>query len=772
MFLPDAPGSVLALGQPGPGWWAAGGAVLLAAWLGWWLRRGSVRRSERSDLHRFLFENAVEGIYENPMEGGFRTANPAMTRILGYSSVEELLRISATQTASIYVRPGRREEFLAELGVREVLTDFESEIRRPDGTTRWISENVRAVRDSAGRLVSIQGFVTDITARKQAEVALRESEERYRGLFLANPHPMWIYDRETLRFLSVNDAAIALYGYTREEFMRMSLPDIRPENEWEYLKNAVRAMQPGPNLPGLFTHRCKDGRLLRVEMTTLVFTAQGRQQVLGIAKDLTERERAQAALHESESRYRLLFENSPLGIVEYDYRSTIAWMDGLRAAGVTDLAAWADAHEEEMTAAMARLPIIGVNAATLRLVGAGTMEEAISNLDRIIQPSAWTMRRQSFLAAWSGRNESEGEMTLVSLDGVPHHVHSHWWVPMVDGRPHHERTPIVLLDLTQTKAAELALAAERERLAVTFRAMAEGVVTTDPEGIVHFINQAATTITGWTAAAAAGRHISEVCTLRHARTGAIVIPPVTAALAAGRVLDLPPQTLLLRRVGGRSMIEGCCAPMRDADGQGVGAVFVLRDVTDRSQLEAELERASKLESVGILAGGIAHDFNNILAVIMGNLTLAQLDPEKSPTADRWLKEAERGALRARDLTQQLLTFAKGGDPIRMAVRLPEVVREAAEFALHGSAVRAEFEMSDELWAADVDRSQIGQVVQNLVINAMQAMRNGGVVRVALKNEELADGQQPPLRAGRYLSLILTDTGAGISPDHLTRNFEP
>ena len=771
-LLSDARWSVLALGQPGPGWLAGGAAVLLAAGLGWWLRRVSVRRGAQDDLHRFLFENAVEGIYENPVEGGFRTANPAMTRILGYGSVEELLRVSAAQTASIYVRPGRRAEFLAQLGSREILTDFESEIRRPDGTTRWISENVRAVRDSVGRLVAIQGFVTDITARKQAEVALRESEERYRGLFLANPYPMWIYDRETLKFLSVNDAAVALYGYAREEFMRMTLPDIRPENEWEYLKNAVRAMQPGPNLPGIFTHRCRDGRLLRVEMTTLVFTAQGREQVLGIAKDLTERERAQAALHESESRYRLLFENSPIGIVEYDYRATIAWMDGLRAAGVTDLAAWAGDHEEEMAAALARLPIIGANAAALRLVAAGTLEELVANLGRIIPPSGWTARRQSFLAAWSGLNESEAEMTLLALDGVPHHVHSHWWIPVVDGRPHYERTPLVLLDLTQTKAAEGALAAERERLAVTFRAMAEGVVTTDPQGIVLFINQAATAITGWTAAAAAGRPISEVCALRHARTGAMITPPVAAALAAGRVLDLPPQTLLLGRLGGRGVVEGCCAPMRDETGQGIGAVLVLRDVTDRSRLEAELERASKLESVGILAGGIAHDFNNILAVIMGNVTLAQLDPDKSPTADRWLQEAERGALRARDLTQQLLTFAKGGDPIRMAVRLPEVVREAAEFALHGTAVRAEFEMPEELWAADVDRSQIGQVVQNLVMNAMQAMRHGGVVRVALRNEELADGQQPPLRAGRYVGLVLSDTGAGISPEHLTRIFEP
>ncbi|MDB6093669.1 MAG: hypothetical protein JWM32_1231 [Verrucomicrobia bacterium] len=758
------------------GWWVAGLSAAAAGALGWWL--GARRKDAPSDdesrrLHQFLFDSAVEGIYENPANGGFRIANPAMARILGYESVEELLRATPAQTASIYVMPDRRSEFLAQVASRDTLTDFESEIRRPDGSTRWISENVRVVRNASGQVAAVQGFVTDITARKQAEGATRESEERYRGLFFANPYPMWIYDRETLRYLSVNDAAVELYGYSREEFATMQLPDMRPATEVETLKHAIRAMQAGRNQPGVFTHRTKDGRLLRIEVTTLVFTGQGREQVLCIARDLTEREKARAALSESESRYRLLFENSPIGIVEYDYRSTVEWMDQLRAQGVTDLEAWAEVNREQWNDRLRSLPLVGINGSALRLLKAGSVEDLPTNLDRLVPESGWAVRRQSFFAAWHGRNESEGEITLHSLDGSIHHVHTHWWVPMLDGKPFYARTPIVLLDLTEERAVERALAAERERLAVTLRAMAEGVVTTDQEGVVLFINQAASAITGWSSSAATGRHISEVCTLRHARTGAIVELPVTAAMAAGRVLDLPSQTVALRRVGGRGMVEGCCAPMQDAAGQGIGAVLVLRDVTERSRLESELERASKLESVGILAGGIAHDFNNILAVVMGNLTLAQLDPatEGTPVV-RWLREAERATLRARDLTQQLLTFAKGGDPVRMAVRLPEVVREAAEFALHGSPVRAEFEIAEDLWAADVDRSQIGQVVQNLAINAMQSMRNGGIIKVALHNAELAEGQQPSLPPGRYLELTLSDTGSGISAEHLARIFEP
>lgn len=881
---------------------AATAVIALLLYLRSLLQRRTSELHASEEQFRRLFEDAVEGIYENPPSGGFRLANPAMARILGFQSAEELMALPPGRVAACYVSPTRRAEFFALLETqRDHVTDFESEIRRPDGTRIWISENVRAIRDPAGRLQYVQGLVTDITARKRAELALRESEDRwrlaveginagiwennlvtgesfysdrskemlgfaphelssrredwiprihpddvhlgriamaehvagdrpyyhvehrfrckdgtykwilsrgmallneagepvrvvgvhtdisetrhseralresekrYRRLFLAHPYPMWIYDRETLRFLAVNDAAVAFYGYSREEFERMTLHEIRPEVEVEHFKDMVNSMRPGSNHLGLLTHRCKDGRHVRVESTTLVFTDQGREQVLGIAKDLTERERAQAALRESESRYRLLFENSHIGIIECDYRPTIAWMEGLRSSGVTDLAAWADAHAEEMTAAMASLPMVGMNAAALRLVGAKSVEEAMTNIRRIVSPEGWALRRRSFLAAWSGLNESEGEMGLVALDGTVRQVHSHWWVPMVDGRPYHERTAIALLDLTQAKAAERELAAERERLAVTLSAMAEGVVTTDAGGQVRFINKAACVITGWSSSASTGKRIDEVCTLRHEKTGAVIAPPVAAALAATRVVDLPPQTTLLRRVGGRVLVEGCCAPIRDAEGKGIGAVLVLRDVTERSRLEAELQRASKLESVGILAGGIAHDFNNILAIVMGNLTLAQLDAGTSAAALRWLKEAERGAFRARDLTQQLLTFAKGGDPVRSAVALPEIVREAAKFALHGSNVRGEFEIAEDLWAADVDGGQIGQVVQNLVINAMQAMKGGGSIRITLRNEELAADTTTPLAAGRYLKLSLADTGTGIRPEHLARIFEP
>lgn len=190
-----------------------------------------------------------------------------------------------------------------------------------------------------------------------------------------------------------------------------------------------------------------------------------------------------------------------------------------------------------------------------------------------------------------------------------------------------------------------------------------------------------------------------------------------------------------------------------------------------ARLEAALARASKLESLGVLAGGIAHDFNNLLTVVMGNLSLARLDPKIDAETIHCLSESERAAMRARDLTRQLLTFAKGGSPMKVSTRLPEIVREAAEFALHGSKSRCHFQFAPEVWLADVDKAQVGQVVHNIVINANEAMTNGGTIQVVMTNEELTQ-PRGPLGPGRYVRLSFTDSGMGISPEIVARIFDP
>ncbi len=330
----------------------------------------------------------------------------------------------------------------------------------------------------------------------------------------------------------------------------------------------------------------------------------------------------------------------------------------------------------------------------------------------------------------------------------------------------------VAVDITAQRGAETALANEKERLAVTLRAMNEAVFTTDTAGVIQFVNPAALTLLGRDAADCVGRPVQDLCTLENARDGARVLLPVARVAKGDLTADLPAHTRLVGADGQRRLVEGCCAPIHSADSLVTGTVLVMRDVTEQDRLEQELVRATRLESVGVLAGGIAHDFNNILTAVMGNLALAQLDLAPGSPALTSLQSAEKAALRARDLTQQLLTFAKGGDPVRAAIQLETVVREMAGFALHGSSIKASFDLAPDLWAADADKGQIGRVVQNLVINSVQAMPNGGNLRISARNDPQAHLGHPGLAAGNYIQIAISDSGAGIKPENLSRIFDP
>ncbi len=201
-------------------------------------------------------------------------------------------------------------------------------------------------------------------------------------------------------------------------------------------------------------------------------------------------------------------------------------------------------------------------------------------------------------------------------------------------------------------------------------------------------------------------------------------------------------------------------------------ILIREQFESQARLEGELQRAARIESLGFLAGGIAHDFNNLLTVILGNISLALAESKVVEAAGDVLEDAKLGAQRARDLTQKLLTFSKGGDPFRTAVQLADLARETLIFALHGSNVRSDMSVPPDLWDIDADRTQIGQVIQNLMINAIQAMPTGGLIRVVLENTVVSENAMGGLTAGKYVRLTVADTGAGIAPELLSKVFDP
>jgi len=206
---------------------------------------------------------------------------------------------------------------------------------------------------------------------------------------------------------------------------------------------------------------------------------------------------------------------------------------------------------------------------------------------------------------------------------------------------------------------------------------------------------------------------------------------------------------------------------------GGGVSVFLRDVTDRKRVEEERLTTDKLESLGTLAGGIAHDLNNLLTVISGNIGLAQIEAPGSPAnLLSFLSRAGEAAQHAAQLSNQLLTFSKGGTPLKRVVSISDLVSQAAEFALHGSNLRSDLDIQGGLWRSAVDPAQIEQVINALVINAREAMPRGGIVRVSARNLEIDANSGLPIRPGRYVKVQVADNGGGIENRLVTKIFDP
>jgi PAS domain S-box-containing protein len=236
--------------------------------------------------------------------------------------------------------------------------------------------------------------------------------------------------------------------------------------------------------------------------------------------------------------------------------------------------------------------------------------------------------------------------------------------------------------------------------------------------------------------------------------------------------DAPRQyETVIRRKDGESLPIEITASRTTWKGQPA-VIVVFRDIAERRQLEEEHLRTAKLESLGTLAGGIAHDFNNILTGVLANVSLAGLHVPPDGKARHLLAQAEKATLRARDLTHQLLTFAKGGVPVKKVFRVADRLEDWVTFALRGSSTKAEIDPGSNLWAVEADEGQISQVIQNVVINADQAMPNGGTVRVRASNAQIGAGANLPLDPGKYVRLCVIDEGIGIPPEHLPRIFDP
>ena len=319
-------------------------------------------------------------------------------------------------------------------------------------------------------------------------------------------------------------------------------------------------------------------------------------------------------------------------------------------------------------------------------------------------------------------------------------------------------------------ASRQTLEEERCRYHELFDFAPDGYLVTDTEGIILDANRAATNLFNVSRSLLIGKplaifvrseeHLSFRTRLAEMKKGTVVqIENWELIMLSGKRTTFPVSITVGKVIASR----GRTAELR----------WLLRDITKRKQLEEELQKADKLESLGVLAGGIAHDLNNFLTVILGNLSLVKRCTKEDHKATKYFQHMEEAIRQTGNLTGQMLTFAKGGKPLTKAVSVCRLIEEDSAFALSGSKTRCELFLAEDLPSVEVDRGQITQVITNLLINADQAMQEGGTIKI--RAERLAvtgESDTLPLQSGNYVTLTITDEGAGISSQILPKIFDP
>ena len=609
---------------------------------------------------------------------------------------------------------------------------FEWKARRPnDGSVFDVEVFLTKLPTREGDLILAN--VHDVSERKRSEEELKFQKAYSDMLFEQSPDAIAVLDMDN-RVERVNHAFTTLFGYSEDEVHGKRLDElVVPDDRQDEAQGLIKAAMQGERVEIETARRRKDGSLLDVIIVGVrVALGDDKQRVLAIYRDNTERKKMLTALETSEELYRTLVEAMPYGIIETDKKGAITLVNramtrmfGYSVEELADMSVFdllADDQERRAFAEFGR-----------------------SVLEREPRPETWFGRCKT----------KDGAVMDVQVD----------WNYRRDTEGRVQGFVSVLTDITERRRAERELRESEEKYRMVVQNAAEGIAVIQ-DNRIKFVNPPLENMTGFTA-----QEILAVPAID------FVYPEdrdkaqaFQAALHRGEAQPTPRLFRIAHKDGSHRWVEIKGAPIQ-WEGKPAGLNF-FTDVTETRKMEEELVKMEKLESIGVLAGGIAHDFNNLLTAILGNISMARMGLSREDASGQRLLEAEKACYRARDLTQQLLAFSKGGAPVKETLNLENLIRDACEFSLRGTACLMNIDFPETTWAVDGDRGQLTQVVANMCINAVQAMPHGGAISICAQNKEFRAGDIPGLAPGNYVEISIQDQGVGIDPDHLDKIFDP
>ncbi len=607
------------------------------------------------------------------------------------------------------------------------------------GQLHTIETRTSIVKDSENKPLGMVGISTDITHRKQIEENLRASEEKFRSAFEASPVGMALVGLDG-SFISVNSKTEELLGYSAKELLKLKYQDItHPDDITVSDKNYKELIEGKINSYALRKRYLrKDKKTVTAVLSISSIKDSKGKPLMSIAQlqDITKRVEAETALKESEERFRGAFQYASTGMF-------LASLDG----NFTD-----------------------VNNAASRILGYSRKELLNKNFRDITHPDDLQLSDDKLSRLMSGEFDSYStEKRYVHKNGST--IHAILSASILRDENNQPKMLISQIqDITEKVKAENALKESEERYRHFIQNFQGIAFRGTLEYIPVFFKGLTEKITGYKE--------EEFMAGNPPWDGIIHKDDLDEYYRDSKPLFETPgystdrEYRIIRKDGGIRWVHEYIHNIYDDSGKPLYVQGSLYDITEKKQLEEELLKAEKLESIGILAGGIAHDFNNILSGVLGNISLAQVYDQTGKAVDEVLHDAEAATIRAKELTNQLLTFSRGGAPVIKTESIEGLIRESARFSLHGSNVSFKIKAENDIPNVSIDAGQISQVFNNLFINADQAMPSGGTVSIIIKNLHDSDALPPQLKKGRYVKIKVSDTGSGISKDDMDRIFEP
>ncbi len=684
-----------------------------------------------------LFESVADAIVIVNEVGEIVLINSATENLFGYSR-EDLLGHSIERLLPDHFQEKHleyRQAYFGDSGVRLVGAGLELRARRKDGSEFQVKISLSLLETDDGSYGA--------AAIRDISVVRRVSENLYRLLFDANPEPMWVFDSETLRFLTVNNAAVRNYGYSQTEFLSMSLREIQSEEEFERFLGAVDP-QPdrGASYAELWKHKRKDGTVIDVEVSSQPIILGEVKAQLVLAHDVTAQRRAEADVRAGKEQLQLLLDSTAEAIYAIDVNGTCTLC----------------------------------NAACLRLLGYSRDSELLGkNMHALMHHTRPDGRLYPleectiYLAFQEGKGTHVTDEVLWRADGTSFPA-EYWSHPVRDDNQI-VGAVVTFFDITERKNSEEALRRSESEYRSIIEEAPYGIYRVDQNGRVKMANPGLLAMLGY-------QSQSEMLGLNVATD--IFLDPTerqrALSLYRSEGSTARYEAKWKRKDGARITVRLAVRQLGSKQEGPIGFEVFVEDITEQRSLQKQFEHAQKMEAVGRLAGGVAHDFNNLLMIISG---YAELMEESSADPNKvvyYATQIQAASSRAATVTRQLLAFSRKQILEPTVLDLNYIVTDLEKMLprLLGEDVDTVLELDPQVGTVRADRGQIEQVIMNLAVNARDAMPQGGRLTIATSNVALDASyyQGVEVPPGHYVLLAVSDTGTGMDAETQVHIFEP